>query len=119
MAFSFSPDLDDAVSRVRLAVGDITAPGIFQDAIYVALLTAAENDEAAATRAAAAALAAWAAKEPDRISEAGTTFSWAGRIAQWTKIALGQAGSAAPVVESASTASAPPTSAAVSTQAAW
>jgi hypothetical protein len=96
MAFSYSPDLDEPVSRVRYAVGDISAPGIQPDAVYEALLAAAGDDEATAIRTAAAGLAAWAATQPSSLSSDGSSLSWAERIKQWNAIALGEAGSTQP-----------------------
>lgn len=107
---AFSPDLDDPVSRVRFAVGDTSEPAILAggEATYEALLLTAGADlsilmpaqlapEAAATKAAAAALAAWAGTQPDRLTSAdGESLSWSGRIAQWNKIALGTAGATTP-----------------------
>jgi ABC-type iron transport system FetAB ATPase subunit len=101
---AFSPDLDDAVSRVRFGVGDIAATELFGDAIYEALLLAASNNEVAATRSAAAALAARYANEPTSISSDGSSLSWGERIAQWNKIALGQVGTTAPAATTAEAA---------------
>lgn len=96
MAFSYSTDLDDAVSRVRYAVGDISSPGIQPDAVYEALLTAAGDDETSAIRAAAAGLAAWAATQPSSLSSDGSSLTWAERIKQWNAIALGEVGQTQP-----------------------
>lgn len=96
MAFSFSPNLDTAISRVRSDVGDTTASGLMPDEIYSAVLTKrtvdGEVDEDAATRDMARKLAVRYATEPDRISSDGKTVSWAERVKQWNLIAKGQAG---------------------------
>lgn len=54
-------------------------------------------DEAAATRAIAAALAAKYAQKPTQITDSGSGLTWGERIAQWNRIALGQAGKRATV----------------------
>lgn len=92
MAFSYSSDLDDAVSRVRSDVGDTAAPGLMPDEVYEAVLLGAEDDEALATRLMARKLAARFATQPDSISANGKTISWKSRIAQWNLIAKGEAG---------------------------
>lgn len=173
MAFTYHDNLDDARSRVRYAVGDIVAPGLFQDATYdsqIALqarqratftATAEDDtftavahgytdgaaavvvaiyeeiglaaqaiayvrdttddtftlasapggdaidltadgagqiglvDEAAACREIAAGLAARYATKPTNVRlTSGLAVSWPDRVAQWLRIARGEAGGA-------------------------
>jgi hypothetical protein len=51
-------------------------------------------DEAAAIRAVARGLAAAFAQQPDRLSDGGSSIAWSERVAQWNRIALGEAGGA-------------------------
>ena len=101
MAFTYHEDLTDARSRVRSDVGDIAAPGLLPDATYDAVLAAQTSgdppvaNEAAATREIARKLATWAATQPDSISASGKSLSWKDRVAQWNRIADGDAGGAA------------------------
>lgn len=92
--FYYSHDLDDPVSRVRFGVGDKVAPGYLPDETYEALLAQAGATEETARRAAAAALAAeYAAKPSDVSLPNGLRTAWAERVAQWNRIATGEAGS--------------------------
>lgn len=93
--FYYSPDLDDAVSRVRARVGDTTAPGFLQDETYEALLSVFAQDEIKTRREIAAMLAAKYASQPDSISDDGSTIRWSERVKQWNLIALGKDGGAA------------------------
>lgn len=95
MAFSYSVDLDDAVSRVRFAVGDIASPGLLPDETYEALLAVNVNSESKAIRQSAAALAARYATQPSSVSSNGSSVTWGERIAQWRLIASGKGGGVA------------------------
>lgn len=94
MAFTYNDNRSDALSRVRAGVGDIVSPGLLPDATYTAVLVEQADNEAAAIRALAAALAARYAIEPDSISDDGTTLTWRERVDQWNLIATGDAGGA-------------------------
>jgi hypothetical protein len=101
MAFTFHDTLGDARSRIRFAVGDFAAPGLFADALYDAILAQSTTgdppvvDEEAATRAIARGLAARFATQPTSISSNGKSLNWAERVAQWNRTANGEAGGAA------------------------
>jgi hypothetical protein len=99
---AFSADLDDAVSRVRFALGDSADPPQLPggETAYEALLAAAGYDltrpgtvvqaaELIAVRPAASALAAHYASQPDSISDGGSSLSWRARVSHLTAIADG------------------------------
>lgn len=82
-----APSLTTAVGRVRFALGDhdddnlLLVGGLDQ---YAALLTLTGDDEAAAFRLAAGALAAYYAAQPSQFSTQGDAFTWAERVKKWT-----------------------------------
>lgn len=86
MAFTFTSDLLDPISRIRFKVGDTTeAKPLLDDAFYEAALRLHADDEAAAARALAAHLAVTYAQKPDELKG----IRWSERVAQWRLIAHG------------------------------
>lgn len=85
MTFSFDPALPSAKDRIRLILGDFTAPGLRQDETLNAAITA--HGEAEATARLAEGLAAEFAQRPDSIGGDGQSISWRDRVKTWLEVA--------------------------------
>lgn len=93
MAFSYDPALPGALDRIRLALGDTTAPGLRADETIAAMVVA--HGEAEATARLAEGLAAQFAQEPDALSADGQSISWRDRVKTWLELANRMRGIAA------------------------
>lgn len=82
----FDPALGTALSRVRLALGDTSAPFLVPDETVNAALAAASRESQAIARL-ARALAVRYAQEPDSLSADGTSISWRERVKGWLAVA--------------------------------
>jgi hypothetical protein len=84
MSFSFSPDLSDAVSRIRLDLGDTAAPGLLEDETITAMLAASSNEREATIKLASALIVRFA-QEPDKVELAGDegAVSWGNKVKGW------------------------------------
>jgi hypothetical protein len=87
----YSPSLTTATDRVRFAVYDVNdAAPLLPVQTYTALLTLYDGSEARATVAAAEALIARYAQEPDKVEIPGAVkVEWASRLQSWRAIANG------------------------------
>lgn len=88
---AFNPALPTAVDRIRLDLGDFNdAAPILSEAIYTALYARYDSDEDRAKVAAAEALIAKVAQDPDKVEVTGAVkVEWQSRLASWRAIANG------------------------------
>lgn len=84
MSFTFDPSLGEAVSRIRLDLGDTVEPAFLEDETITAML-AASPTEADATIKLASALIVRFAQEPDKVdlADGEGTVTWGARLRGW------------------------------------
>ena len=87
---TYNNTLATATDRIRFAVGDTGTTELLPDATYTAVLEQVANDEGAAVRRIAAALAVQYAQQPTSLYDSGSGMRWGDRVAQWNKLARGE-----------------------------
>lgn len=81
--FTFDPSLGDAVSRIRLDLGDTTEPGLLEDETITATLAGSATEREATIKLASALIVRFS-QEPDKVElEEGATVTWGARSRGW------------------------------------
>lgn len=81
--------LSRPIDRIRLALGDVDTDEWLPDETYEAILTDADDDVTAATRAGAAALFSVIAMQPVKRTSNGEVIDYSGRLPRLAAIADG------------------------------